>query len=269
MKTLFPTHLLPLLASLALGLSACSEPPPGDAGDAGARALVMDAIKAHGGKERWYGSGLLHFRWTYHMTDRGPDAVVDTRQSFDPKSMAVVHEVPGSETRFGWKDGTAWIHPPDATFAPPPRFWALTPIYFVGMPFVLDDPNARFEKLPKTMEFEGKDYTQVKVTFTEEAGESPDDYYVLLIEPETKLLRGMYYIVTHPLIAQGEPGPPKFITLDGLRDVGGVLLATSHRSFEMNDGAIGKQIRHTDVSELKWLPRGQADLSIPEGAKRL
>ena len=40
------------------------------------------------------------------------------------------------------------------------------------------------------MEFEGKDCTQVKVTYDKAAGDSPDDYYVLLLDPETKLTRG-------------------------------------------------------------------------------
>ncbi len=228
------------------------------------RALVMESIEAHGGKEKWYGSGQLQFRWKYHMTDRGADAVVDTVQTVDTKTLAVKHQVVGKDITFGMNGGVDWIRPEGAEFTPPPRFWALTPIYFLGIPFVFNDENANFEVLPESMEFEGKDYTQVKVTYNKEAGDSPDDYYVLLIDPETKFTRGAYYTVTNDLIVRDDVGPPKFISLDDLQDVGGVKLAGGHRTFAMQEGKIGEQMRFTEVSDVKWLPQGTVDLSVPK-----
>ena len=253
------------VAGLGLALAGCGKPVESSAVvvDEG-RQLVMDSIAAHGGTEKWYGSGQLHFRWTYHMSDKGPEAVVDTLQTVDPKTLAVVHEVAGKDIRFGISGGEDWIRPEGAEFMPPPRFWALTPFYFLGIPFVFNDENANFELLPDQMEFEGKDYTQVKVTYDKAAGDSPDDYYVLLLDPETKLTRGAYYTVTSKLVAKDGPGPPKFITLDDLADVGGVKLAGGHRTFAMEDGKIGAQMRFTEVSEVKWLPDGTVDLSVPE-----
>ena len=179
------------VAGLGLTLAGCGKPVESSAVvvDEG-RQLVMDSIAAHGGTEKWYGSGQLQFRWTYHMSDKGPEAVVDTLQTVDPKTLAVVHEVAGKDIRFGISGGEDWIRPEGAEFMPPPRFWALTPFYFLGIPFVFNDENANFELLPDQMEFEGKDYTQVKVTYDKAAGDSPDDYYVLLLDPETKLTRG-------------------------------------------------------------------------------
>jgi hypothetical protein len=230
-----------------------------------ARQLVMDSIDAHGGTGKWVGNGQLQFQWTYHMTDKEPDVIVDTVQTVDTKKMAVMHQVVGKEISFGMDaDGKHWIRPVGAEFTPPPRFWALTPFYFLGIPFVFNDENANFEKLADSMEFEGKDYTQVKITYNSMAGDSPDDYYVLLIDPETKLTRGAYYTVTNKLVVQdGKPGPAKFITLDDLQDLGGVKLAGSHRTFEMTDGKIGEQMRHTVVSGVKWLPAKTVDLRVP------
>lgn len=229
-----------------------------------ARRLVMDSIAAHGGTEKWYGNGQLQFRWSYHMTDRGPDAITDTLQTVDPKTMAVVHEVVGQDIRFGMNKGEVWVRPEGAAFSPPPRFWALTPFYFLGIPFVFNDEKANFELLPGAMEFEGKQYTQVKVTYEKTAGDSPDDYYVLLIDPESKLTRGAYYTVTSKLVAKDGVGPPKFISLDDLEDVGGVKLAGGHRTFSMTDGEIGEQMRFTEVSGVKWLPEGTVDLAVPQ-----
>ena len=232
--------------------------------------LVQESIQAHGGSEKWYGNGLLSFRWAYHMTDRGPEAVVDTSQVVDPTTMAVVHEVPGQVLRFGMNEGQAWIHPKGAQFSPPPRFWALTPFYFIGIPFVFNDEKANFEKLLERKTFEGTDYDQVKVTYDQGAGDTPDDYYVLLIDPESKLTRAAYYIVTSSLVGNGGPPVEKLITLDGLTEVDGVMLSSGHRTFMMNGGKIAeKQMRFTEVSELEFVPRGAVDLSIPEGAEKL
>ena len=231
-----------------------------------ARELVMQSIEAHGGKDKWYNSGQLQFRWTYHMSDKGPDAVIDTVQTVDPKTLAVVHEVEGQDIRFGMNAGQAWILPADAKFRSHPRFWSLTPLYFLGIPFVFNDSNAKFEKLPEQMEFEGKKYTQVRVTYNKKAGDSPDDFYVLLIDPDSKLTRGTYYSVTNKLVAANGPGPIKFLSLDNLKDVDGVLLASGHRTFSMKDGKIDKPMRHTDVSQVKHLPENSVDLSIPKDA---
>lgn len=226
--------------------------------------LVRESMAAHGGLEKWYGNGQLQFRWVYHMEDKDPVVIKNTLQTFDPKTMAVKHQVADSETTFGMNKGEAWIRPKDAEFSSPPSFWALTPIYFFGIPFVFNDENANFQKLPDPMVFEGKNYAQVKVTYDQTAGNSPDDYYVLLIDPETKITRGAYYIVTNPLVAKDGPGPPKFITLDNLQDFDGVKLPTGHRTFKIEDGKITGQMRFTEVSETKWLPPGTVDLSVPE-----
>ena len=254
---------LGLLASAFLAFGCQDKNEATDSSDPG-RELVMESIAAHGGAEKWYGNGQLQFRWTYHMSDKGPEAIVNTVQTVDPSTMAVVHEAVGKDVRFGMNGGEDWIEPKDAEFTPPPRFWSLTPFYFLGIPFVFNDPNASFETLPEEMEFEGKGYTQVKVTFNKDAGDSPDDYYVLLIDPETKLTRGAYYTVTSSLVAKDGPGPPKFITLDGLQEIGGVKLASGHRTFAMEEGKIGAQMRFTEVADVKWLPEGTVDLAVPE-----
>ncbi len=227
------------------------------------RQLVMDSIEAHGGTEKWYGNGLLQFGWKYYMKDRGPRAIVDTSQTVDTETLAVVHEVTGSHVKFGLNGGEAWISPKGAEFMPPVKFWSLTPFYFIGMPFVFNDEDANFDLLSESMEFEGKDYSQVKITYDDGAGVTPDDYYVLLIDPETKLTRGAYYIVTSKLVAPDGPGPAKFITLDDLVDVDGVKLASGHRTFYMEEGKITDKMRFTEVSGVKFLPRGSVDLSVP------
>ncbi len=242
--------------------AAPEKPSPG-------KQLVMESIAAHGGIEKWRSNGLLQFRWTYHMTDRG--ATADSIQTIDPLNFAAVHTVPGTDTSFGRAtDGRYWIHPADAQFMPPVQFWALTPVYFLGIPFVFDDDQISFELLPETKSFEGKEYPQVKLTYADTAGESPDDHYVLLIDPDTKLVRGTYYTVTNPLVYKGGPIVEKFLTLDNLQEVDGLKLAGAHRTFAMPDGEIAtEQMRYTDVSQVSFVDRSTIDFTPPEEARFL
>jgi len=251
-----------LLSGLSFLLTSCGGEQKEEKAEVNeARDLVMASIEAHGGLQKWYDNGQLKFRWTYHMTDRGPQAIVDTVQTVDTKTLNVKHEVVGKDIEFGIHQGEHWISPKDAQFTPPHQFWSLTPYYFIGIPFIFNDAGCNFEKLSEQKEFEGKMYDQVKITYDANSGDSPDDHYVLLIDPETKLTRGTYYTVTNKILGRDKVGPEKFLTLDGLTDVSGVMLASGHKTYTMTDGVIGEQMRFTKVRDVEFHPEGTIDLS--------
>ena len=266
LKTICTTSALGLI----LSLSSCKKgteskaqkelkPNPG-------KELVMKSIDAHGGIEKWQNSGALQFRWQYHMTDRG--VVIDSTQTVNLKTFEAVHTTPDNSTTFGRNaEGKYWISPATATFAPPVSFWTLTPIYFLGVPFVFDDPQVNFKLLSEKKEFQGKAYTQVELTYNSDAGESPDDLYVLLIDDKTNLVRGMYYTVTNPVVYKGGPLVKKFITLDDLKEVNGLLLSSNHATYKMKDGVIGEQMRSTKVSDIKFVDPKKVDFTTPKDAK--
>lgn len=265
----FPKSITALAISV-FALTSCGDrqaaEPPSEAEVAG-RKLLDESIAAHGGMEKWHDNGLLTFRWQYHMTDK--DKIVDTISIVDPTSLDVVQTAQDSDILFGQSEGKTWIFPKDAEFTPPPKFWALTPFYFIGIPFVFDDPGVTATLLPETIKFEGRDWPQVKITYSEDSGDSPDDHYVLLIDPETKITRGAYYTVTNPLVYDGGELVEKLITLDNLQDVNGVQLAHGHITYSMTKGMVDHQMRHTKVSGVQWLSRDTADLSVPEDVKIL
>ncbi len=267
LTTLLLAAALPLAAQTAADIEARVTESSTRLAQSEGGQLILDSVDAHGGLERWFSNGPLHFRWVYRLDDKGPDAVVDTEQTIDPWSSKAVHTVPSKPgVSFGWNDGKAWINPADAEFTPPPSFWALTPYYFVGLPFVLADPGTNFELLAD-IDFAGESYRQVKVTYDSGTGDSPDDYYIALIDPETKLLRGVRYIVTSPVVAPDGPGPEKFLTHEGLHEVDGILLPTSHLTYEVEGDTIGEVIRTAEVSNTKFLGPESVDFTIPDTAK--
>ncbi|MEM6931171.1 MAG: hypothetical protein AAF602_29845, partial [Myxococcota bacterium] len=101
--------------------------------------LVREAIDAAGGLRAWYGASPLAFRFDYQPLN-GKTAR-DTRQVVDLWRSHAVHTWMGDErVSFGWDGVVAWRKGPEGVELPiNPRFWSLTPYYFVGMPFVLAD----------------------------------------------------------------------------------------------------------------------------------
>lgn len=253
----FAKFALPFLVLLSFSFNAVA--------DDAAKNLLQESIKAHGGIEAWRSNGVLKFQWIYHISDKGK--VVDTTQQVDPVSMSAKHSIANSEGKFGFVDGEYWQYPADLNFNPPPRFWTLTPIYFLGIPFVFDDDKTNLEILSDKKEFNKKQYTQLKITFEKSAGDSPDDYYVLLIDPETKLTRGAYYTVTSPLVNKTGKVVEKFISLDNLKDIKGLKLSSGHRTYRMDAGVIGDQMRYTEVKGVEFLPRAGVDFSASKEAK--
>jgi len=216
--------------------------------------LLWESIEAHGGLNRWYSNGLLEFRWIYNMTDRG--LIRDSTQIIDTWSSKARHEVHGQKEKvtFGWNGEKAWITPVDTKLITPADFWALTPYYFVGVPHVLADPGTIHEKLDAQIDYKGEKFDQVKVSYQAGTGSTPDDYYIVLIHPTTKQVKGVRYIVTDQRITKGKKSTPeKLLTYEGWYEISGVLFPKSHATHKMNGNIIGEAIRSATVSEAKFL----------------
>ncbi len=216
--------------------------------------IMWEAIQAHGGLDTWFANGPLSFRFAYHSLTS--DRVRDTWQDIDQWSSRAVHRLADKpDISFGWDGRQAWIKPAGADIDLNARFWALTPYYFIGVPFVLADPGVKLE-LDSQIEFEGSVYNQVRATFGEGVGDAPDDYYIVLINPMTQRVGGVRYIVTYPgFFPDGGHSEEKLMAYDGVKEVDGLRFMDSLRSFKMNkDGSVGEQVTKSTFSDVKFLP---------------
>jgi hypothetical protein len=243
--------------------------------------LVWQSLEAHGGLSRWYENGPMYFRFNYQPL--GDSTNRDTLQTIDTWSARARHQITDQpETEFGWDGKQAWVKPSDADVAINPRFWALTPYYFIGMPFVLADPGVNLEligdkKLVRTDETTPKPKAQtfsvVKATFDDGTGDAPDDYYVLYFEPATHELRALRYVVSYPgFFPDGGHSPEKIMFFDGAQTAAGITLAEHLPTHKWDAEAEKplKKVTDIDVSDLEFRPDTPAAyFEVPAGAKVL
>ncbi|WP_244526796.1 LolA-like protein [Pseudozobellia thermophila] len=238
------------------------------ASDAG--KVVWEAMEAHGGLANWFGKGSLAFRFSYRPLDGKTPR--DSYQTVDIWRNRAKHtSVTDSTARFGWTGEKAWLQAKDSTaFAYDTKFWALTPIYLMGHPFVLDGEGVNLELLPKA-EYKGRVNDVVKVTFAAGTGDAPDDYYILHFDADSHLLTATRYIVSYPeYFKDGGHNPEKFMEVGELVNVDGVLLPSGLKTHWTVNGLPGEHITDIEISGMhfvKGLPEDYFDM--PEGAEEL
>lgn len=228
--------------------------------------MVLAAIDAHGGLYRWYANGPLHFRYRYERV--GDESAVDTEQTIDTWSSRARHTLMTDTTvSFGWTGEAAWIRPDSAELPTNARFWSLTPYYFIAMPFVLADPGVNLEPAGQ-MTAEDRTYDLVHVTFDPGTGDAPDDYYYLLLDPETRRVGGVRYVVSYPgFFPEGGQTPERLMHYDGAQTVEGIVLQEGFRSFAWTDDGPGEAAARGAVTEVRFDPMMPDSMfAMPDGA---
>ena len=231
--------------------------------------IVWAAMEAHGGLKNWYGNGALSFRFNYQPLDGSTQR--DSYQVVDVWRNKAVHtSATDSTARFGWDGKTAWVQAKDSTaFAYDTKFWALTPLYLMGHPFILDGEGVNLELLPEVT-YKGKANDVVKVTFAAGTGDAPDDYYILQFDKESHLLTATRYIVSYPeYFKDGGHNPEKFMEVGELLDVSGVLLPKELKThWTTKDGKQGEYITQIDISDIHFVKDIEKDFfAVPDNAE--
>ncbi|MEM6362715.1 MAG: hypothetical protein AAFX57_07080 [Bacteroidota bacterium] len=230
--------------------------------------LVWQSIEYHGGLEKWWSNGPVYFRFNYQPKP-GTGTPRDTYETADYWSSKTRHQrVSNQNEEYGWDGSQAWYYPADAEIPYNTRFWALTPYYFAGMPFVFADEGVNLT-MEEDIAFEGNTHHVVRVTFGENVGDAPDDYYVLYINTETSRLAAIRYIVSYPgYFKDGGHSQEKLMTYEGEQVVNGITFPEKHRTFMWEeDGEPGAYVTDITLSDIEFRPN--TDLSYfqrPEGS---
>ena len=237
-----------------------------------AAALVWACIEAHGGLAAWLAKSTLAFDFDYQPVAQ-PEKRMHTHNDVDFWSAHARQQEldggAGERATLGWNGESAWITPDPSAFPSPARFWALTPYYFVGMPFVAADPGTHYERLPDA-ELDGTSYQIVKLTYGHGVGDAPDDYYVLYIHPETHLLAALRYVVSFPgFFPEGGHSPEKLMRYSEFTEVDSLKMAQclDTSAWNVEQGSAGDVVTRIAVSNITLGQTWPADhFAPPPGA---
>ena len=230
--------------------------------------LVLKSINYHGGLATWWNNGPLYFRFNYQPR-KGTGTPRDTYETADYWSSVARHQrVSDPNTEYGWTGSQAWYLPDSAEIPYNTRFWALTPYYFAGMPFVFADEGVNLSA-EEPVVYEGETYDAVRVTFGEGVGDAPEDYYVLYLHPETGRLSAIRYVVSYPgYFPDGGHSQEKLMTYEGEQKISGITLPEKHRTFMWEaDGSMGDYVTDITLGDVRFRPEIEKSyFEAPEGS---
>lgn len=148
------------------------------------------------------------------------------------------------------------------------RFDMFTWQYFFALPFKLTDPGTNWETL-ESVEMGGNKFDLGKLSFEENIGDAPDDWYVVYQERETGLLHGAAYIVTFGSgdQAKAEENPHAIVYSD-YKVIDGIPVATkwSFHNWSLKDG-FGDKIGEATLSNITFFNAEDKLFEKPEDSK--
>ncbi|MDY7091698.1 MAG: DUF6503 family protein [Acidobacteriota bacterium] len=213
------------LTLLALPLWTLDAAAEGDSLDA--ETLVDRMVEAHGGMEAWATAPTVAF--SDQFTAGNGEAGSKSRVVVEQGSRRAYIDMLGTEMSMAWDGEKAWGINWESPY--PPRFLALLNYYFVNLPWLAKDPGVNLGE-PGTAKLwdDPTEYHTVKMTYDPGVGDTPDDYYVLYIHPETYELAANEYIVTYQaLLPEGqEHTEPHVLVYDQWTMVNGLKVPTAY-----------------------------------------
>jgi hypothetical protein len=251
-------HPSPLAVVLALVLVLAIAPLGADV-HPGAAEVVTKMIEAHGGMEAWESAPTVAFTEEFRpgeATSGMPGRVV-----VQQGSRRAYLDYGGAQV--AWDGEKAWGV--NWQVPTPPRFLALLNYYFLNLPWLTQDPGVNLGAPGTgTLPGDATEYVTVRMTFDAGVGDTPDDYYLLFVHPETHRLAANEYVVTYRSIlpAGVESSQPHVLVYSDYTEVGGLVVPTGYTIYE--DGAIYATAVFSDWSFS--MPWDETWMEMPEGA---
>jgi hypothetical protein len=257
--------------SLALVVAAAVvvAPASGLAGETGdAQSIALEMIKAHGGMDRWKAVTTVSFKNTM-VAPWEPD---------DPWVSIEVTEQNSRRTYQDWPlDGATIVSDGKVTWSKdwkrgnPPKFMVNLSYYFLNLPWITQDPGVKLEG-PGQGKLPGGDetYTTIRMTFEPGVGEASDDYYVIFIDPETKRMKAVEYIVTYGAMLDlfNVPEDQTFVgplinVFDEYATVGGLAFPVKYTTYSPDGDVYGQ---HTVENLSLDKPFDETRMKMPDDA---
>ena len=241
-------------------LTACSN----DAA-AGSKAADMaeQVAVAHSGQER-VSKGNLQARI---RVEYGGETALEGTLTLEPASGRARIDLQGGGTLVF--DGTdAWVSPTELKL-PQARFHLRTWPYFLCAPWKLRDPGVTMTPGPKR-KLKGVECDTCKLTFAAGVGDTPDDWYVVYVDPHSHQLKALAYIVTYGSSVEKADTEPHVAVYEQLTDVDGFKVPSKLTFWNWNEeeGLVGQSLGNASFESLQLVAAAPEAFARPANARK-
>ncbi|MEO1052693.1 MAG: hypothetical protein AAFX87_18815 [Bacteroidota bacterium] len=209
------------------------------------KEIIEKMIVAHGGYEKWAKAPSVRYEHEFENTFAPQQPHWISYETIEPRSRYVYSEWPWPEkptASMAFDGEKTWTK--DWSLPNGAKFMQHISFYFLFLPWLTQDDGVVLGEPGKgKLPHDDKEYITVRMSFKPGTGDTPDDYYILYIDPETYVLKGNQYIVTWgPLMdAFKMPADVKFIgpfykVYDEYTKVEGLTVPTRYGTYLANDG---------------------------------
>ncbi|MBW2962001.1 hypothetical protein [Mesonia aestuariivivens] len=179
-----------------------------------------------------------------------------------------------SKIKIEKEDGTTIVYNGEEVFLYPEqknyegaRFDIFTWPYFFAMPFKLTDDGTKWQE-KQERKLDSTNYNSAKLTFKNNVGDAPDDWYIIYSDKRTHLLKAAAYIVTFGKDVKSAEENPHAIVYERYFTVKSVPVAKYWKFYNWSEdkGIYGEAIGDAEISKLKYIPIEEATFDIPQNA---
>ena len=216
---------------------------------------LSQVFEAHGGIQNWKAKRTLSF------TIPKPDAA--ETHTVDLYSRKDKIEMPSAS--MGYTGNEVWLMDEDNTYKGNAAVYHNLMFYFYAMPFVLADDGINYADT-EPLEFEGKSYPGIHISYNPGVGASPKDDYYLYYDPETHNMAWLGYTFT--FISDEKSEDVSYIRYADWMEVDNVMLPKNFTWYKKEDGTMNAKnsvpFENVSLSET-GMPDGF--YAMPENAK--
>ncbi len=227
-----------------------------------AAGLAQQVAAAHGGLGIAKGNLQARIR-----IEQGGKVTLEGTMTMEPASARARIDLKDGGTLVF--DGTdAWVSPPELKL-PQARFHLRTWPYFLCAPWKLGDPGVTMTPGPKR-KLKGVECDTCKLTFAAGVGDTPDDWYVAYVDPQSHQLKALAYIVTYGSSAEKANTEPHVAVYEQLTDVDGFKVPSKLTFWNWNEeeGLVGESLGNASFESLQLVAADPEAFARPAKARK-
>lgn len=195
----------------------------------------------------------------------------------DPMNAKITMTTDGAQIKIEKQDSTNLYYGANGAFLSPQkknyngaRFDVLTWPYFFALPFKLNDPGTKWSD-QKNRKFDGDSLQSAKLTFDNNTGDSPDDWYIVYASANTNFLKAAAYVVTLGKTVEEAEKNPHAIVYDHFITVNDIPFAQEwhFKNWSEERGAYGAPIGSAEITDIDYFTPDKNTFKVPEDAVKI